>query len=101
MGSFDLLDVSATCDTSGRNLTLVVVNRDPDREVETTLQLADSAFEGDVVAYEITGGDPASINDFDHQTVGVSERSVSAEGDSFEHGFPTCSVTVLPTRLAR
>ena len=44
LGPFDLLDVSASCDAEGRDLTLVVVNRDPEREIETTIQLADSTF---------------------------------------------------------
>jgi alpha-N-arabinofuranosidase len=100
MGPFDLLDVSATCDSEGRFLTLVVVNRDPENAIETTIKLADSTFEGDATAYEVTGKDPGTINDFGHETVGVSERSVNAEGRSFEHSFPACSVTILGARLA-
>jgi alpha-L-arabinofuranosidase len=99
LGPFDLLDVSATCDTEGRDLTLVVVNRDPEREIKTTIQLADSTFEGTATAYEVAGESPGSINDFDRQAVGVSERSVQTAGHSLEHSFPSCSVTVLGARL--
>jgi alpha-L-arabinofuranosidase len=99
LGPFDLLDVSATCDAEGRDLTLVVVNRDPAREIQTTIQLADSTFEGNATAYEVTGEGSGSINDFDRQAVEVSERSVQPGGHSFEHSFPACSVTVLGARL--
>src|SRR5215204_284646 len=76
LGPFDLLDVSATCDVEGGDLTLVVVNRDPEREIETTIQLADATFEEDAMAYEVTGESSGSINSFDCQPVGVSECSV-------------------------
>ena len=99
LGPFDLLDVSATCDAQARDLTLVVINRDPEREIQTTIQLADCTFEGKATAYEVTGESSGSINDFDRQAVGVSERSVQPGDHSFEHSFPACSVTVLGARL--
>jgi alpha-N-arabinofuranosidase len=100
MGPFDVLDVSATRDESARDLTLVVVNRDPEREIETTVQLTDAAFAGTVTAYEVTGEEPGAKNDFGRERVGVSERSLEAKGDALEHGFPACSVTVLRAGLA-
>jgi alpha-N-arabinofuranosidase len=99
MGPFDVLDVSASRDESGRDLTLVVVNRDPKREAQTTIQLTDTAFDGTVTAYEVTGDEPGATNDFGDERVGVGERSVAAEGSSFEHAFPACSVTVLRASL--
>ena len=99
MGPFDVLDVSATRDESGQNLTLVVVNRDPENSVETTIQLTDGVFEGTATAYEVTGDDPTDTNDFGKERVGVGERVVDAAGTSFVHTFPACSVTVLRTNL--
>jgi alpha-N-arabinofuranosidase len=98
LGPFDLLDVSATRDAAGRDLTLVVVNRDPDREVETSVQLTDATFDGNATAYEVTGPHPKAANSFKEQPVGVSEHPLEASGSSFEHRFPPCSITVL--RLA-
>jgi alpha-L-arabinofuranosidase len=100
MGPFDVLDVSATRDESGRDLTLVVVNRDPERDIQTYVQLTDAAFDGTVTVYEITGDEPGATNDFGHERVGVSERSVEAKGGSFEHAFLACSVTVLRAGVA-
>jgi alpha-N-arabinofuranosidase len=100
LGPFDLLDVSATCDAEGRDLTLVVVNRDPEREIETTIQLTDATFGEGATAYEVTGESYGSINSFDRQAVGVSERSVQTGGQSFEHIFPACSITILRAGLA-
>ena len=100
LGPFHLLDVSATCDAGGHNVTLVVVNRDPERDIVTTIQLADSTFGASATAYEVTGEGPDTINSFDRQTVGVSERPVRTAGRSLEHGFPACSITVLRAGLA-
>jgi alpha-N-arabinofuranosidase len=100
MGPFDVLDVSVTCDAAGREVTLVVVNRDPEREIETTVQLAESAFGGEATAYEVTGKDPSATNDFGQERVGVGERSLAVEGGSIHHTFPACSVTVLRASLA-
>ncbi len=100
MGPFDVLDVSASRDESGNDLTLVVVNRDPERAVETTIQLTDAAFGGTITAYEVTGDEPTAKNDFGKERVGVSERRLEAKGSAIEHGFPACSVTVLRAGLA-
>ncbi len=95
LGPFDVLDVSATRDVSGRGLTLVVVNRDPEYAVRTTIQLTDAVFEGSAAVYEVTGEDLASTNDFGEERVGVTQRSIDVEGSVLEHAFPACSVTVL------
>ncbi|CAA9507151.1 MAG: hypothetical protein AVDCRST_MAG05-2798, partial [uncultured Rubrobacteraceae bacterium] len=100
MGPFDVLDVSATRDEGGRTLTLVVVNRDPENAVETTIQLTDATFDGSATAYEVTGDDPAATNDFGKERVGVTERTVDASGADLQHTFPACSVTVLRAGLA-
>jgi alpha-N-arabinofuranosidase len=100
MGPFDVLDVSATRDEPGQTLTLVVVNRDPDNGVSTTVQLSDAAFDGNVAVYEVTGDDPSITNDFEEERVGVTESTAEAKGASFEHSFPPCSVTVLRASLA-
>jgi len=100
LGPFDLLDLSATCDAEGRDLTLVVVNRDPEREIKTTIQLADSTFEGTTTAYEVAGESSRSINDFGRQAVGVSKHSVEIGGGSFKYSFPACSIMVLRAGMA-
>jgi alpha-L-arabinofuranosidase len=100
MGPFDVLDVSATRDEGSRTLTLVVVNRDPENTVETTIQLTDATFDGTATAYEVTGDDPAATNDFGKERVGVTERTVDAAGADLQHTFPACSVTVLCAGLA-
>jgi alpha-L-arabinofuranosidase len=95
MGPFDLLDVSVTCDAAGRELTLVVVNRDPENEISTSIDLQGAAFGGAATSYEVTGNDPKATNDFDDERVGVVERTVETGGDSLAYAFPPCSITVL------
>ena len=99
LGPFEVLDVSATCDASGRDLTLFVVNRDPGNGVTATIQLTDASFAGEATVYEVTGPDPDAVNSFGKQPVGVEEHLVKPSGSSFEHSFPACSVTILRARI--
>ncbi|MGI9050189.1 MAG: alpha-N-arabinofuranosidase [Rubrobacteraceae bacterium] len=99
LGPFDVLDVSVTCDASERELALFVVNRDPESEVSTTVQLTDVSFGGEATVYEVTGPASDALNSFEEQPVGVKERSMKLSGGAFEHTFPACSVTVLRARI--
>ena len=79
LGPFDLLDVSATCDADGRDLTLVVVNRDPEREIATTIQLAETTFRDGATAYEVTGEGP-EVDQLLRPSGGRGERAFRADG---------------------
>ena len=63
MGPFDVLDVSATRNADGSDLTLVVVNRDPPTRSRPTFQLTDATFGRSATVHEVTGDDPAATND--------------------------------------
>ena len=100
LGPFDMLDVAATYDVSEHAVALFVVNRDPERDTLTTVQLADARFEGEVKAWEVTGPAPDAINSFEEQHVKTRERSVKPSGRSFEHTLPACSVTVFRAKVS-
>jgi alpha-N-arabinofuranosidase len=99
LGPFKLLDVTATCDTNGHELMVAVVNRDPERDLATTIELVDAVATSDIVAYEVNGGDPSVVNSFEHpQSVDVRESRMDVGKDRldcFEYTFPAHSVTVL------
>jgi alpha-N-arabinofuranosidase len=101
LGPFKLLDVSATSDADGRELAIAVVNRDLERAHTTTIQLADNAAIGKVVAYEINGPAPDVVNSFEQpDAIGVQEHSLNVEGHSFTYTFPAHSLTILRAHIA-
>jgi alpha-N-arabinofuranosidase len=100
LGPFKLLDVAATCDAAGREVVLAVVNRDPERAIPTTVQLADGAVVAEVVAYELNGADPSVVNSFERpDAVGVREQRLSPGAERFEYTYPAHSVTLLRLRV--
>jgi alpha-N-arabinofuranosidase len=101
LGPFDLLDVSATCDSSGRELCLGVVNRSPDEPIRTAVQLQAGSLVGDVSVYQVNGPEPSSSNSFQNpRVVDVhSDRQAKQAGESFDYTFPAHSLTVLRLQL--
>lgn len=101
LGPFKLLDAVAPCDTTGRQVTLAVVNRDKDREHKVTIQLVGGRAASGVYAAEVNGVGPEAMNSFDHpDAVGVQEHRLNLGGSTFEYVFPAHSVTVLRLDLA-
>jgi alpha-N-arabinofuranosidase len=100
LGPFKLLDVTVTCNASGNELALAVVNRDRERAHATTIQLTDSATMTDVVAYEVNGAHPGVVNSFERpHEVAVKEQRPGVRGQRFDYSFPPHSFTVLRLHL--
>jgi alpha-N-arabinofuranosidase len=97
---FHLLDVTATCNASGTELTLAVVNRDSERVHSATIQLAGSAAVSSLVAYEVNGSHPDVVNSFEHpHEVDVKEHRLDLSGHSFDYTFAPHSLTLLRLQL--
>lgn len=100
LGPFQMLDVTATCDTSGHELAIAVVNRDREQAHSTTIQLTDAATLHASRAYEINGASPDVTNSFEHPNeVAVQEHHLNLEGQSIQYTFPAHSLTVIRARL--
>ncbi len=100
LGPFKLLDVTVTCNASGNELALAVVNRDRERAHATTIQLTDSATMTDIVAYEVNGAHPDVVNSFERpHEVAVKEQRLGVRGQRFDYSFPPHSFTVLRLHL--
>jgi alpha-N-arabinofuranosidase len=96
LGPFTLLDVTATRDAAGRELTLTVVNRDRDRPISTTVELQNATTFAVGAAYEVGGPSPDVVNSFEHpDAVAVKERRLDVNADRFDYQFPAHSITVL------
>ncbi len=100
LGPFKLLDAAATRDAAGRNVTLVVVNRDPDRAIETVVQLTDASIGALAQVGEVNGADVGATNSFEHpDAVNVADRTLPITNGQIEYAFPAHSVTVLRATL--
>jgi alpha-N-arabinofuranosidase len=96
LGPFTLLDAAATCDESGRRVTLAVVNRDRDDEHVATVDLGDAVTSGGVAVAEVNGPDVKPVNSFETpRAVDVRERRLDVEGRRFDYRFPAHSITVM------
>src|SRR3989441_368503 len=101
LGPFKLLDVTATCDAHGHELMVAVVNRDRDRAHPTTIQLTDAATMTNIVAYEVNGADPDTVNSFEQpHAVDVQEHRLDQEGQNISYTFAPHSLTLLCVHLA-
>jgi alpha-N-arabinofuranosidase len=91
------LDSSAAYDNGA--LVLNVVNRHPDRAIETDFETEDKKFAGAVEVWEVNGPDIKAENDFDSTKVRAVQRSASAQGNRLSYSFPPHSYTMLKVRL--
>lgn len=99
LGPFKFLDAVAVTDDEAGTLTLAVINRDLERDVEAAVAIADRARPVDGVAYEINAGSVDTVNSIEApQAVTVAERGAISLGSSSIYRFPAHSLTVL--RLA-
>jgi alpha-N-arabinofuranosidase len=96
LGPFKLLDAVATCDATGRQVTLVVINRDKDRAHTATIQFAGGSAPSSMSVPEVNGPNPEAMNSFDHpDVVGVREHQVKVGGSRCDYLFPAHSITLL------
>jgi alpha-N-arabinofuranosidase len=100
LGPFKLLDVAATSDTSGHELTLAVINRDMEKAHLTTIQLQDGVTITSATAYTVNGAHPGVINTFAQpDAVAVRESALNCAGEPFTYTFPAHSFTLLRLQL--
>ena len=94
------LDVSATIDAAGKQLSVFVVNRSQMDAIETTLSLQVGEFAGVVRAAAVNGPDIKAENSFEQpDQVAVSESRHNASGKDYVHVFEPHSVTALRFEL--
>lgn len=97
-GKTDYLNVSSALNNGV--VTVNVVNRHPDQDIEAEIELQDAAFKGKVEVALVSGPDIKAENDFGKQTVGIQRGSENASGSRYRHRFPPHSYTMLKAALA-
>ena len=91
-----ILDVSATLDNTGQQLALFVVNRSPDKAMETRIDLTTGRFSGNARVITVNGPDIKAENTFtEPDNVQSKEHTLSVDGQSIVYEFEPHSVTAL------
>jgi alpha-N-arabinofuranosidase len=101
LSPFPWLDVSATVDDSGRQVTLGIVNRSPDEEIETTLQTVEGRWGSRITTYEVNGRDVHTVNSFEHpdEVAIVGKVLEVPNSNRATVVFPAHSLTVLKAEI--
>ena len=90
------LDVSATLDEDKKRLTIYVVNRSRTKEMETSVQLTNGEFGGDVKTYIVSGPDIKAENTFETPTnVQIKEKRITARNHALNFTSEPHSVAAL------
>jgi len=97
-GKTPYLDVSSSL--NGRSVTMNVVNRHLDRDVEAEIEVQGGAFQGGFEVQVVTGPDIKAENDFGRTAVKAEKSSATASGSRLRHRFPAHSYTMLKGALA-
>ncbi len=96
LGPFKALDVTATTDADGHEITVAVINREREKAISATLQLADVTVQPQVAAYEVNGSHPDVINSFEQpQAVTVQKSHHTLSDGNLSYTFPAHSLTLL------
>jgi len=100
LGPFPYLDVSATVDAACEHLTLAVVNRHREEDIETMVDIRDADVAPDAMCYEVNGPGVHSANSAQEPNcVGVTEQRLFVQ-PQFTYVFPAHSITLLTLRVS-
>jgi alpha-N-arabinofuranosidase len=97
-GKTGYLNVSSSLNNG--TVTINVVNRHLDQDVEAEIEAQDSGFKGPFEAQVVTGPDIKAENDFGKTTVKAEKVTVNVSGNKLRHRFPPHSYTMLKGSLA-
>lgn len=94
-GQYPALRVIASTDDDGR-LSLIVVNRDPQRDVTAAVLPERFRYRGDAEMWTVDGDSLSAHNTpADPDAVNLTKRTVDVAQGGFDHTFPAHSVTAI------
>jgi alpha-L-arabinofuranosidase len=97
-GKTTYLDVSTSLNNGV--VTMNVVNRHLDQDVEAEIEIEDGTFKGKFEVALVTGPDIKAENDFGKTTVKTETSTIAPTGNKLRHRFPPHSYTMLKGSLA-
>jgi alpha-N-arabinofuranosidase len=69
-----VIDAIATVNESGKNWSIALVNRHPEKEVACTIKMKDTPLEGNYEALVLAGESPDAYNDIEHPNRVVPQK---------------------------
>ncbi len=87
------LDVSATTNDTKTQISLIVVNRHPEQEIKTSLELLKFKPDKNISVLEINGKDIYSENSFEQKNIYVKKNILDSIPQTYS--FPAHSITLL------
>ena len=88
------LDCSASLDKENKRLFIAVINRDPDENIKTELELSDAGVQSGAVVWELNGPSALARNTFEEK-VKITKKILTGASVNFEYIFPAHSVTII------
>ncbi len=73
--SIPVVDAIATVDKTGKNWSIALVNRHPDKEVACTVKMKDNPLDGEYRAIILAGDSPDAFNDIENPDRVVPEKT--------------------------
>ena len=96
LGPFTLLDAAASWDEAGREISVMLVNRDRDRDLTATVEVAGADVAGPVRVWEVNGPEVGAMNSFEQpRRVDVRESRATARSGGLDYVCPAHSITIL------
>lgn len=89
------LDVSSVYDSAKKKVIINVVNRNKEKNIETTIISQNGAFGDSAIAYEVNGDNIKVKNSAEKQAVKTISHSLKVKGDQFKYSFPAHSFTMI------
>lgn len=96
LGPFLLIDAAASTDEAGREISVALVNRDRDRDLTATVEIAGADVAGPVRVWEVNGPEVGAMNSFEQpRRVDVRESRAAARSGGLDYVCPAHSITIL------
>ena len=89
------LSVNASKSGDGKKIYLIVINKNMDAAMTSTIDLRDFVPAGDGNAWILNGPSVDAINEVDHNNVKVTQKSFKIKSNPFEFTFEPHSLTAI------
>ncbi|MCM8817261.1 MAG: hypothetical protein NC913_07115 [Candidatus Omnitrophica bacterium] len=95
------LDVSATLNSKTDELCLIVVNRHPEKAINTTIEFRGYECENNIYVMVVNGDDVYATNDFGKENVKMEKFEEKIEPKSIKFSFQPHSITALKIKTRK
>jgi alpha-L-arabinofuranosidase len=95
------LSVNASKSSDGNKVYLMVINKNMDEGITTTIDLKDFTPDEEINAWILNGSSIDAINEKDHNNVKITHKKIKTTGNPFEFTFEPHSLTAIEIEHAK